>query len=797
MRLPVALLFVIAAGTVATARQIEVTTPDGSVVAVTAMTDNIIRVRHTPAGASHRESPLVVLSQPDTTATTGTLGDNYQYLSTSSGVDVTLDNRDGAIFIMGGPCRYVYDRQYVPDSDLQTGAGGKSTLTLSTSGGAFYGAGERAHAFDLTGDTLLMYNRPNYGYAAGDSRNDVMNITMPLLISSEGYALLFDDYATAKLIAGKTVEYISESGQPVDYYFINGNGSIESTVKELSRLTGRQPLPPLWTLGYITSRYGYRSQQETLAVVDSLKSAGYPLDGLVLDLYWYGNEEDMGRLAWKPTQWPDPKAMIDSLNRLNVKTVAISQPYVLSNGRGIDNFNLLSEESLLLNDSTGATLPVEIWVGTGGMFDVSNPATRAWLSDRYRTVLLDAGITGLWGDLGEPEKHPESGLHHNGLPARLYHNLYGNEWSRLASDLLKAERPDERPMVMMRGGTIGLQRYNVFPWSGDVARSWDGMKAQPLIMLQSGLSGLGYMSHDIGGFAVDPEHPSDPEMYQRWLQLGLFSPVLRTHAQSMAEPYNYPGIQPALLDIIRERYAWLPYNYTLAYENAACGLPLVRPVNFYTSTPGLENISDEYLWGRDILVAPVTDPGVTERDVIVPDGIWIDFSSPERTYTLGDTATLAAPINVIPLMVRAGAFIVKAENPMSSTAEYDSSHLSVHYYPVEGVASVYTLYDDDHADPDALAGNAYTLTRFAGEASSDHIEIEIDRDGSYPGMPARLHLDFTINRIVAGRETSVSINGRTVGFHKNADSITFPAEVTDKCVIEISRCTVRPHKPSL
>lgn len=137
-------------------------------------------------------------------------------------------------------------------------------------------------------------------------------------------------------------------------------------------------------------------------------------------------------------------------------------------------------------------------------------------------------------------------------------------------------------MTMMRGGTTGLQSYSVFPWSTDVSRSWGGLAPQITIMLNSGLSGLGYMSHDVGGFAIDPAAPYDPELYVRWLQLGTFSPVLRTHSQSTAEPYCYPDQQDIILPLIKERYRWLPYNYTLAYENASQGLPLVRPLNFYT-----------------------------------------------------------------------------------------------------------------------------------------------------------------------------------------------------------------------
>lgn len=754
-------------------------------VTVTALTDRIIRVTTTPCGAKKSPSTLTILHEPKLNVKTWGRDDSAhgQFMSTDFGANVILHTLTGQVTIAGLE-NVVSGQSYLCDN--------RAITKIYTSGGEYYGAGERAHSINLDGDTLVMYNRPNYGYSAGDTRNNQMNISMPLIVSSKGYAILFDDYASSKLILGDPIEYISESTGPITYYYIDGSqwgdemSELESVMRELSELTGRQPLAPLWTLGYITSKYGYRSQAETLGVVDTLKRHGYPLDGLVLDLYWYGREEDMGRLDWDATKWPNPKEMLSQLKRQNVKTVAISQPYVLQNGLGVDNYNELSSKGLLLNDSTGNTQPVEIWVGTGGMFDMSNPATRDWLSNRYKTVLLDNGITGLWGDLGEPEKHPESGLHHNGLPTRLYHNLYGNDWSRLAYETMKAGRPDERPMAMMRGGTIGLQRYGVFPWSGDVARSWEGMQAQPTIMIHSGLSGLGYMSHDVGGFAVDPEHPSDPEMYLRWMQLGVFSPVLRTHAQSMAEPYNYPEIEPLLLDLIKTRYAWLPYNYTLAYENAAFGYPLVRPINFYDSSG--KAVNDQYLWGRDIMVAPVMYPGVTERRVIVPDGRWLDYNNPGKTFNGGDTVTVAAPLDVIPMMVREGAFIPLTAKTMQSTAEYDASSLVVNYYPGADTSfRDYTLYDDDHHSPDAIENNEYTLLKFTGTCDENDIKVVIDRQGSYPGMKPQTEITLVLHRVKLLKETKATVNGKKTKIFKTSAGVpAIKFKVADKVEINIT-----------
>lgn len=410
------------------------------------------------------------------------------------------------------------------------------------------------------------------------------------------------------------------------------------------------------------------------------------------------------------------------------------------------------------------------------MFDVSNPDTRSWLSERYKALTLE-GVGGWWGDLGEPEVHPETGIHANGLSAREYHNLYGNDWSSVISDLFASEFPDRRLMTMMRGGTTGLQRYSVYPWSTDVSRSWGGLQPQITIMLNSGLSGLGYMSHDVGGFAIDPDAPYDPELYVRWLQLGTFSPILRTHAQATAEPYNYPDQQHIILPLIKERYRWLPYNYTLAYENASQGLPLVRPLNFYSSgSDRFDDITDEYLWGCDILVAPVMTQGATRRSIVFPDGLWVDYNNPGRLYNGGDTVTYPAPLEVLPLFVRAGAIIPQADYGMQSTEDYRTDRYTINYYPYLG-KSEYTLFEDDRKSPGSLDEGAYSLINFTGEASIEGINLDISSQGTYPGAPKVKDLTFRIH-LVDGDPSSVSVDGHKLKrgawkFDRSESMLTF------------------------
>lgn len=757
------------------------TTSDNRTVTVTAVTDYIVKVSNTPKGVEPTTTQAIALNGQSTFKGSVVSGKDESVMTLPSGLTVKLDMRTGAVNFNTGKSTLLADNGIRTEGDSLV----SMDLTPAASG-AFYGAGERGHSLKLNGDTLVMYNKQNYGYMDGESRISQMNITMPYFVSDEGYAVLFDDHAAAEMIMSDPIIYTSEAGRPVDYYFIYGDGSVADAVSRFTELTGRQALPPFWALGYITSKYGYKTEAETRQVVDSLKALGYPLDGVVLDLYWYGQETDMGRLEWNPEQWPDHKGMLADLKDKGVNTVLISQPYINKIG-AIDNYNELASKGMLTRDKDGNVNDVTTWVGEAGMFDVANPDTRAWLRDRYRQ-LTDEGVGGWWGDLGEPEVHPESIVHANGMTARQFHNVYGNVWSSIIHDLYKQEYPDTRLMTLMRGGTTGLQRYSVFPWSTDVSRTWGGLRPQIRIMLNSGLSGLGYMSHDVGGFAItDEKNVTDPELYVRWMQLGTFSPVLRTHAQQFAEPFNYPQYADVLLDLVKTRYRWLPYNYTLAYENAVKGYPLVRPLNFidHRNDP-FGNVDDQYLWGDEVMVAPVMQQGADSRKVIIPAGEWVDYNHPEVSYVGPDTIEYAAPVDVLPLFVRAGSFIPLADYDMSNVADYDPSRYTVQYFPRGNSESEYVMFEDDRASTRSLGENRYALLTFTGRESDGKIDISATLNGDYPGMPDKKAVTFTLPGISASSFSSATVNGTPLKIDQTAGSdATFTVELSKSKPLKI------------
>lgn len=740
-------------GSISTSGQSTLIGTERGTVAVTPITPEIFKVSRIPAGIksiSFPRSQSSVLS-PDSEDVTW-FATPAEVVFASGNLSLRVDRRTGrtAFFNAEG------DTILAEAGGVDNSGDIKTVSLLNNVAQNFYGAGERGHSLRLNGDTLSMYNRQNYGYTGSDPRISQMGISVPWLVSDAGYGILFDDYNQASLTVGNdSIVYTSETSKPLSYYFVNGNGSLAEATGRYTELTGRQPLPPFWTLGYITSKYGYHNEQETLGAIDSLKKRGYPVDGIVLDLYWYGKETDMGRLEWNKDQFPDHKAMLDSLKRLGVNTVLINQPYINKIG-AIDNYNTLAEAGMLAKDKDGNVHDVTTWVGDAGMLDMANPKTRAWLWNRLKG-LTEEGVAGWWGDLGEPEVHPLTIVHANGETASQFHNVWGNLWSKTIYDGLRNDFPEMRPMLMMRGGTAGLQRYGVFPWTTDVSRSWGGFEPQIKLMLNSGMSGLAYMGSDVGGFAVDPADPYQPELYVRWLQMGAFTPMLRTHAQLKPEPYHYPQHNDIILDFVKQRYQWLPYNYTLAYENSSQGLPLARPVNFHSEGGTVEsNVTDEYLWGAEVLVAPVLKKGERSRKVYFPEGDrWYNWNNPSLTYKGGSSAIVKAPLSELPMFVKAGSFIPQYTLPIENVGQYDPIALTIKYFP-SAEESQYTLFDDDRKSPTSLQDGQYQLTTFKAVREGRNMRFDISSEGAYKDMPqGRI---FTLEVPAAARPKAVTLD---------------------------------------
>jgi oligosaccharide 4-alpha-D-glucosyltransferase len=353
------------------------------------------------------------------------------------------------------------------------------------------------------------------------------------------------------------------------------------------------------------------------------------------------------------------------------------------------------------------------------------PKARDWFWTIYKD-LADMGVAGVWGDLGEPEVHPSDLLHAKGkLGADQVHNIYGHEWAKMVAQGYQKDFPNQRPFILMRAGYSGSQRFGLMPWSGDVNRTWGGLRSQPEIALQMGMQGLAYMHSDLGGFAGAN---LDDELYARWLQYGVFQPIFRPHAQEDVPSeaiFRAEKAKQLAKAAIELRYRLLPYNYTLAFDNQQQGLPLMRPLFFADANNAkLAAHSASYLWGNDFLVQPIMNAGQQQADVMFPHGAWFDFYTGE-VYQGGTSHTVKVSEQHIPVYVRAGAFIPMAA-AMQSTQSYQDHLLDLHYYHDASVQKGSgKMYEDDGLTPDAYAKAAYRLTQFTSDYDANNAQLQI------------------------------------------------------------------------
>jgi oligosaccharide 4-alpha-D-glucosyltransferase len=571
---------------------------------------------------------------------------------------------------------------------------------------AFYGGGSKGINLNKRGMMLQNYNQAHFDYQFGQTD---LNISIPFLVSNRGYGWYIDDpekgmFDVAKSNPGE-VRYSGYSDTPHCYFI--GGGSLDNVVSNFTALTGRQPLPPRWALGYISSRYSYKSEREAMDIVQKTRAAGIPLDGLVFDLNWYKDATLMGNHNWYRDSFPDPSRMLANLARDNVKVVPISETYIT---RKSENYGYAVSHHLLATDSISqgrAHIFDSFWAAPAALLDIFNPAAQAFYWSLYKQRIRE-GVSGWWFDLGEPESSTDSLIFAAGSD-RQVHNLYALTWARTVFDGYRKDFPDRRVFTLIRSGYAGMQRYSVFPWSGDIDRSFQGLKAQIPIMLNMGLGGVGYMHSDAGGFTGNPK--KDPELYSRWLEFAAFTPVMRTHADATEytpEPiYWDDATRKRVTRFIRLRYALLPYNYTLAYTNTMTGRPLMMPVNYFEeANPRLADINDEYLWGEHMLVAPVIVKGDTVKKVLFPGGTWIGFSD-HRVYR--DSAVVSAGIDSLPLFVKDGSVIPEVGS-MTSTEGYKGEWLILRYFTGGDAPSVVsTWFYDDGKDPRSLDSGKYDL----------------------------------------------------------------------------------------
>lgn len=608
-----------------------------------------------------------------------------------------------------------------------------------------YGGGARVLGMNRRGNKLPLFNRAHYGY---ETRAEQMNFCLPIFISSKIYMVHFDNPTTGSLDLDSQrkneVNFNFHSGRKA-YQVIIGN-DWRSLVFNYTSLTGRQPLLPIWALGNFASRFGYHSQEEVMRTAKAYEDAQIPVDALILDLYWFGKEikGTMGNLAWYKEKFPDGKKMISDLRQKGIKTILITEPFILTSS---GNWQNAVESDVLVKEKSGKPATWDFYFGNTGLVDVFDEKGKKWFWGFYKKLISD-GAAGQWGDLGEPEVLPENAFSSKGK-ADEFRNIYGHQWAKMVYEGYEKDFPAQRPFILMRSGYSGSQKYGMVPWSGDVNRTWGGMQGQVELSLQMGMQGLAYMHSDLGGFAGDN---LDDELYTRWLQYGVFQPIFRPHAQEEvpSEPvFRSEGVRKLAKQAIDLRYRLLPYNYDLARENAITGMPLMRPLFFEEKdNQKLFEFDKGYLWGSQFLIYPIKEKGQAKMEVYFPKSSdWLDFYSGQK-FKGGTTQVVDVREDAIPTFVKAGSFIPMTKW-VKSTDSYNPNVLEIHFFNDEEVKYASGSFSfDDGVSTKAWEENHVASVSSAVEKTSKSMVFTFGKKaGQSSRVNADMSLDLKINQV--------------------------------------------------
>jgi alpha-D-xyloside xylohydrolase len=543
-----------------------------------------------------------------------------------------------------------------------------------------YGLGEQFARINRVGQRFELWATDAFAIARRATYKNV-----PFLWSTRGCGLFVNttDRVTVDLGSESLLTYsFTHDGPDLDVFLIYGPEPA-AILRRYCDLTGYAPVPPRWSFGLWMSRCGYQTREEVEQVVSGLHAHDIPCDVIHLDPWWMGGPSNWCGLQWDESRFPDPDGMIEALRQQGLRLCLWESPYVAEDA---SIFEEGCREGYFVQDDSGGPLLIQPWaemMRPSAVVDFTNPDAAAWWQSLHRP-LLEQGVAAFKTDFGEDA--PEDGDYGNGMSGREAHNLYPLLYNRAVFEVTKDVTG--QGLVWGRAGWAGSQRTPTC-WGGDPLCDFPYMANQLRAALSIGSSGIPFYSHDIGGFAGQP----DPELYVRWAQFGLFSSHSRCHGTTPREPWEFGEQAEAIFRrYAKLRYRLLPYIYSTAVQAAQSGLPVVRALVLkYPNDRNVRNLDSEYLFGDHFLVAPVLERGVERRMVYLPVGEWIDYWS-RGIYEGPGWLNFPAPLEILPLFVRRGAII-----PMGPEIERADqaarAGLALDIYPAE--RGRFTVYSED------------------------------------------------------------------------------------------------------
>ncbi len=650
----------------------------------------------------------------------------------------------------------------------------------SPPGERFYGFGEKAGTLERRGTSMTMWNSdiPAYG-----PDTDPLYQSVPFFYAVDGgraYGIFFDNphWSSFDMAKGSRDQYsFGAEGGELDYYFFFGP-SPGKILRRFTELVGRMPLPPRWALGYQQCRWSYTPESRVREIAARFRSEKIPCDVIYLDIDYM---DGYRVFTWNQKSFPSPTTLISDLARDGFKVVTIIDPGIkVDTGYAVYRSGAAGNHFVLR--PTGGIFTGNVWPGLCAFPDFANASARRWWGDQF-APLVAAGVSGWWTDMNEPSVFnvPTKTIDLNaihkpdgGPPAHgAVHNVYGLEMTRATYDGVTRLLPDRRPFLLTRASYAGGHRYAA-AWTGDNIASWEHLRMALTMCLNMSVSGQPFVGSDIGGFFGYPTG----ELFVRWLQLGAFTPLMRAHShinERDKEPWAFGEPYTSInRETINLRYRLLPYLYAAMEEASRTGIPPMRPLAFEDSVGEKGWDHTEFLFGRDLLVAPVLEPGARSRTVYLPPGDWYEFWSGARMQG-GTTRDVQTPLDRIPLFARAGS-VIPTQPVLQHTGETNGATLELCVYPPEAGGSAGTeLYEDDGTTFGYSRGEYLRRTVHVRQRS-DSLTISITvAAGAYTLPPRQLML-----RVVSlpRKPSIVSLNGVTLAFTSPDTSPILPATWT-------------------
>lgn len=632
----------------------------------------------------------------------------------------------------------------------------------------YYGFGEKAGRLQRKWKAMSMWNSDIPGYR---DDTDPLYESIPFFYGIRKnltYGIFLDNTYFSFFNMGKEhpeqYSFGAVDGE-LNYYFIYGPKPKDVHGRFVA-LTGTMPLPPKWAVAYQQCRYSYYPESRVREIAENFRSKKIPCDVIYLDIHYM---DEYRCFTWDKERFPNPRKMLRDLAKDGFKVVVIIDPGI-KNEPGYWVYDEGMKGNHFVKYPNGKHFVGNVWPGECVFPDFTRKESRAWWGTLYKG-LIDDGIKGFWNDMNEPAvfdvpsktfdltvMHDDMGLK---TDHRKNHNVYGMQMARGTYDGVLKLRPNGRPFVLTRANYAGGHRYAA-AWTGDNISSWDHLEMAVPMCLNLSISGQPFVGTDIGGFVGSPSG----ELYARWLQFGVFTPLMRTHTEigsADQEPWSYgPEFEAINKKSIELRYKLLPYMYTQFYLASRTGVPIMRPLVFdYPEEPAVYWNERDFLFGDAFLVAPVLLPGHTKRDVRLPAGEWYNYWTAEK-FTGPKQVRVEAPIERIPLFVKAGS-IIPTQQIVQYSDEMPIDPLTLEVFPPvlnPGSASIQSstqLYEDDGATFKYMKGE-FCLRQIHFKSSEQSQEIVLSNpEGTY--RPPKRSVVMKIMSSVL-RPSSVEFDGK-------------------------------------